>query len=711
MATIKNSIELIDNASQVMAKIANAGTNLENKFTRIERTATKAGNAAEGASGKFSMLKSVFAGDLMANAFTAALDMAKGAVMGFFNLGDQYAGIQARLQLIGGSLENANYLNNQIYESAQRARGAYLDTANAVGQLAMSAKDAFPDPREAVTFMEGINKLYAIGGTSQQNRKFATLQLTQGMASGALMGDEFRSIAENAPIIENMIAKTMGVSRGELKGLASEGKVTADIIKRAILENMDEINSQFEVAPKQWGDHLTDLQSYATHALGPVLKQLSEVANSDGVKKLVAGIKEGIDGALPVVSAFVNGIQYGINKILPFLEAVQGGLSVIFQEITPYIGVFIAAVRTGFDITVGIITGAFNFISEHSGIVKLALIGVAGALAFMGTMSLISAGRVAIATVAMVAKSAADWLETAALIALTLAQDGFNAALYACPITWIIGLVIALIAIFYGAIAVINYFADTSISATGIIAGTFAWLGAFIWNIILFLWNSFISFAEFIRNVFKDPLAATHNLFADIWNGIFDMVKDIINGIIELYNKIPGVTKVSVLDVQTGKIAHKEVAGGYDFSNLKMKPLDPNNEAAYAYGIGDNLSKLGDNLFNGGNIPKTIMGGYDPTKNGQSSNRTAAENAKANKDTAKNTKRMADAIEMTDDEIKEMRDVAVNNVIQSWQNKNVVINVTNNNDVSSDVDIDGFNNDLLQGLRQAFTENGEGVMI
>ena len=182
MATIRNSIELIDNTSQVMRNIANAGTNLESKFDRLERSTKQAANAAEVGAGKFGMLKSVFAGGLMVNAFIAALDMAKGAVMGFFSLGDQYAGIQARLQLIGGSLENANYLNNQIYESAQRARGAYLDTANAVGQLAMSAKDAFPDPREAVTFMEGINKLYAIGGTSQQNRKFATLQLTQGMA-------------------------------------------------------------------------------------------------------------------------------------------------------------------------------------------------------------------------------------------------------------------------------------------------------------------------------------------------------------------------------------------------------------------------------------------------------------------------------------------------------------------------------------------------
>ena len=73
-------------------------------------------------------------------------------------------------------------------------------------------------------FMEGMQKLFVIGGASKENQQFAMLQLQQSLASGRLQGDEFRSITENAPILQDMIAKTMKVSRGELKQLSAQGK-------------------------------------------------------------------------------------------------------------------------------------------------------------------------------------------------------------------------------------------------------------------------------------------------------------------------------------------------------------------------------------------------------------------------------------------------------------------------------------------------------
>ena len=179
------------------------------------------------------------------------------------------------------------YLNNLIFESAQRARGGYLDMARAVSQLAQSAHDAFPDPREATRFMEGIQKMFVIGGVDRAHQQDAMVQLTQGLASGTLQGDEFRSIAENAPIIENMIAKEMGVPRGALKQLASEGKVTADIIRNAVLNNMDEINAQFATMPKRWGDHFTELTNIALREFAPVFTRLNDLANSDGVRFFV----------------------------------------------------------------------------------------------------------------------------------------------------------------------------------------------------------------------------------------------------------------------------------------------------------------------------------------------------------------------------------------------------------------------------------------
>ena len=188
--------------------------------------------------------------------------------------------------------------------------------ANAVSQLAMSAHDAFPDPREAVDFMEGVQKLFVIGGSSKEAQKNAMLQLTQGMASGQLQGDEFRSIAENAPLIENIIAKTMGVSRGELKQLAAEGKVTAEVIKKAIGENMEEINAQFETMPKRWGDHFTMIQNRALKAFTPVFEGISQLANSDAVRQAVEGIAEALEALAPVFWVIVRGVDAAINTIV-----------------------------------------------------------------------------------------------------------------------------------------------------------------------------------------------------------------------------------------------------------------------------------------------------------------------------------------------------------------------------------------------------------
>ena len=202
------------------------------------------------------------------------ISMVTGAITGLNETANEFNSIRARLSLITNDQGNAVALNEKIYESAIRARGGYMEMAEATAQLSMSAHDAFPDPREAVSFMEGIQKLFVIGGASKASQKSAMLQLTQGMASGQLQGDEFRSIAENAPIIENMIAKTMGVSRGELKKLASEGAVTAEVIKKSIMDNMPEIEAQFAKMPKTFDDHMTELKNRANQRIYTRIREI-----------------------------------------------------------------------------------------------------------------------------------------------------------------------------------------------------------------------------------------------------------------------------------------------------------------------------------------------------------------------------------------------------------------------------------------------------
>lgn len=371
MATINNYIKLstnipdaMDRAAQATRKASNGMNNLSDRMKKVASGSTA---MSERMGGAFQMM----VGSLAASAVTTALSTIQNGISSLMGTAEEYTGIQARMNLVTGSQQNAIILNERIYQSAQKARGGYLDMANAVSQLAMSAHDAFPDPREAVDFMEGVQKLFVIGGSSKEAQKNAMLQLTQGMASGQLQGDEFRSIAENAPLIENIIAKTMGVSRGELKQLAAEGKVTAEVIKKAIGENMEEINAQFETMPKRWGDHFTMIQNRALKAFTPVFEGISQLANSDAVRQAVEGIAEALEALAPVFWIVVRGVDAAINTI------------------------------------VWAFSGMANFVRNHMVALKIAAVVLAGAITALVIPLASSAFAMGAAAVATVAKTVA----------------------------------------------------------------------------------------------------------------------------------------------------------------------------------------------------------------------------------------------------------------------------------------------------------------
>ena len=433
MATLQNYISLRDGVSPMLEKMSRAAHTVSNKLNRASGSARNAGDSFGYAAGKAGLFKSILAGNIVGNVIMRGLDSIAGSISGAVALADEYTSLNARLALVAGSQSNVVALNNMIYESAQRARGGYMDMAKAVASLSVNARDAFPDPRKTVQFMEGMQKLFVIGGASKENQQFAMLQLQQALASGRLQGDEFRSITENAPILQDMIAKTMKVSRGELKQLSAQGEITADVIKRAIFENMGEINDKFERMPKRWSDHFTDFKNVAMKSFSPIADRINRLANSEGVRSIFSMLKNGVKSIMPVLHVVIGGVEWFVNMFSAAISAIT------------------------------------SFVQNHSLLMRVALIALGGYLAFVGTMAMISAGQIGLATLAMAAKTAADWLETAALIALTIAQEGLNAAMYACPLTWIVGAIIAVIAVLYAAVAAVNYFSGTSISATGII--------------------------------------------------------------------------------------------------------------------------------------------------------------------------------------------------------------------------------------------------
>lgn len=635
MATLQNYISLRDGVSPMLEKMSRAAHAVSNKLNLASGSARRAGDSFGYAAEKAGLFKSILAGNIVGNVIMRGLDSITGSISGAVALADEYTSLNARLALVAGSQSNVVALNDMIYESAQRARGGYMDMAKAVASLSVNARDAFPDPRKTVQFMEGMQKLFVIGGASKENQQFAMLQLQQALASGRLQGDEFRSITENAPILQDMIAKTMKVSRGELKQLSAQGEITADIIKRAIFENMDEINDKFERMPKRWSDHFIDFKNVVLKSFAPIADRINQLANSEGVRSMFRMLKNGVKSIMPVLYAVIGGVEKFVNMF-----------------------------------TAGISTVA-SFVQNHSLLMQMALIALGGYLTFVGTMALISAGQMGLAATSMVAKAAADWLETAALIALTVAQEGLNAALYACPLTWIVGAIIAVIAVLYAAVAAVNYFAGTSISATGIIFGAFMLLFSSIWNMIAFTVNMFVSLAEFIGNVFVDPLNATYNLFADIWNGVVDLVGQAVAAIVDMIAQIPGMNKLGIstdFSAESLHLERKEISGGYDFSGYKMKTLDPANEMAWGYNVG---AGIGDSISDAFRLPEIEAPGYNAKDIVDNTANTADNTGKG----AKDAKRAADALDSTADDLAFLREAAEREAINKYTTATIHIDV------------------------------------
>lgn len=201
-------------------------------------------------------------------------------VKGLLQMSDTLVSTTARLDMVNDGLQSTAALNNMIFTSANRARGSYAETADMVSKLGLLAGDAFGSTQEIVAFAEQLNKQMAVSGVSMVSAQGAMLQLTQAMASGVLRGEELNSVMEQLPIVTDSIIKYLGISKGELKDLASEGAITAEIVKNAMFAAAEETNARFEEMPTSWSQVWTIFGNYATKALTPVLLGLSWVANN-----------------------------------------------------------------------------------------------------------------------------------------------------------------------------------------------------------------------------------------------------------------------------------------------------------------------------------------------------------------------------------------------------------------------------------------------
>lgn len=597
------------------------------------------------------------------------------------NLSDQLTSTTARLNLMNDGLQTTQDLQNMIYLSAERARGSYQATADAVSKLGLMAGDAFSSSEEIIAFMEQVNKQFTIAGTEAAGIDAAMLQLTQAMGSGVLRGEEYNSILEQAPNIIQAIADYMEVPKGQLKDMAAEGMITADIVKAAMFAAADDTNAKFEQMPKTFSQIWTSFQNTALMAFQPVLQRMNEIANSEAFQSFV-------------------------NNAIEALSMVAG----IALEI--------------FDLLVGVA----EIVGENWSWLSPIIYGVAGALAvYYGWLLLTKGAEMAMAAVhgiVAVAKgimAAATMLVTGATRAETTAQYGLNAAMYACPIVRIIILIIALIALFYAAVAAVNKFAGTSVSATGIICGAFMVALAFIGNIFVALWNLVVdvfvliynlvaTVANFIGNVFTDPIGAVCRLFFDLADTVLGILQALASAIDAIFGSNLAGSVQGWRDSLGGWVDETfgkgdEVMAKMNADDMKLGRFEYGAawDAGYSFGEGidESIANFDPSSLFDTNVPGA--GDYADLSN------YGAGLAGDVGDIAGNTGAIKDSMDITEEDLKYLRDIAEQEAINRFTTAEITIEQTNHNTVSGKMDLDGVVDGLTGAVNEAADIIAEGV--
>lgn len=257
-------------------------------------------------------------------------------VRSFLDFSDTQAQINARLNLMNDGFQTTNELSEMIYQSALRSKAAYSDTADAVGKMGLNAGNAFSSNQELIAFTEQVNKQFKIGGASAQEQSNAMVQLTQAMAAGVLRGQDLNSILAAAPGIARTIEESMGWASGSIKQYAEDGKVTAQVVKNALLDMADQTNQKFESIPMTLSDAMTQAQNIVQHEVKQMAQSWNDFIQTDqgqeilgeAISLLSVMAQVGTDALSGIGSAALF-IADNMDTILPILAAVGLGFLLV----------------------------------------------------------------------------------------------------------------------------------------------------------------------------------------------------------------------------------------------------------------------------------------------------------------------------------------------------------------------------------------------
>jgi len=630
----------------------------------------------------------ISAGTQQANELTNTIKRAVAAYVSIqsvgkaLNISDELVQTTSRLNMMNDGVQTTAELVNMVYAAAQDARGSFSQMADVVARFGNNAKDAFSSSEEVVAFADLIQKQMTIAGASTQEAANAELQLSQALGSGVLRGDELNSIFEQAPNLIQNIADYLDVPIGKIREMAADGELSADVVKAAIFSAADDINSKFNEMPMTWGQMWQSMQNTALIAFQPVLQRLNDLANSEAFQTF-------IQGAIEAMATLAN--------IL--------------------LNVFDLAVSIG------------TFIGDNWSIIAPIVYGIVAALTAYIAISAIVAAINGVMAIAEGVKAAAQMMATGATFAETAAQQGLNAALMACPLTWIIMLILALIVVIFAVCNAIAKMTGIANSGFGVITGGVNVVIQFFKNLGLTVANIALGIGNAIAALASNMMTAFHNAICSIQSWFYNLLStalSVIEGICAALNKLPFVEfDYSGISSAADDYAAKasEAAGNKedyqsisDAFNEGFTTFDAfqdgwasdafNAGAAWGDGVADKVSNFSlSDVFGQTDIPN--VGDYTSGFSDAIANSGVGDGIGNIDD---NTGKIKDSLDIAEEDLKYLRDIAEQEAINRFTTAEINVDMSGmQNTVNSGDDIDGFMTKLTDSVNEAVDNMTEGV--
>lgn len=553
----------ISGLSQEMQRVAQntetMSANIERAFTRVSNGASRAsenvgifGRMFKGAFGQY------FLAELMSEAVWRVAEALFQVPSAVIDLADEFSSTQARIGLITDDVQG---LSDAIYEASLRSRGSYATMTDTVAKLGLTARNAFKSTEEIVPFVENIQKLFAIGGTDTEHQKFALMQLQQALGSGKLQGDEFRSITENAPMLEQIISKYMGVTQGELKDLAKDGEITASVMRNAILGATDEIEAKFKNMPRTFGQNMQLLGTIAFNAFTPFWQQLSAIADSPAMNQIFDGFYMGVTLAGKALAGLVNNIRWFVGVIGEAYTATKDFINPFVSGLFTTIGL-LAIFKTSLIAVsaISFLAGGIRTLITMIQLLPTAIslirsLGLAQALASMSALemwgSLILPIGLILGAIYLIVDAFGAW-QTVAEYALSFLVGALMTAFYTVTVlagAWLVWNGLKFIGTLYelayaGAILVTNSYLAVMYIRTLAVAGAQAVLNAIVSMnpLPLFIMLVFLVISAFVgwqvaSNGLRNTLVSVFSEIAGAIASAVNFMIDNINGLIDAINR------------------------------------------------------------------------------------------------------------------------------------------------------------------------------